>query len=786
MGLVSGLVVLVALAIGFTIAAVQLQAAAAAYLGGQSVWSRAQIASVHYLDRYGRTGSPEALEQARSWLTVPLSDLEARKAMEREPLDYEKAREGMIRGRNHPDDVARMIWLFRHFSDVGHLHRAVEVWRESDQTILALERIAHNLETEWGRPSPEPERLSALREELGDVNSRAEPLTRRFRESMTEAARWMTRILSITSIAFLAVIALAAWLMGWGLVRLLRGSEEKFRAIFEQAAVGMAQVSESGRILDANTALCDLMAYPRETLLGLRYRDLVHPDDWASGREQARDVMTGELSNYTLEQRLLSGSGVAVWARLTVSRMTHKSRGAPDFIVIMEDVSESHRLSVELTHQATHDALTGLFNRRAFERRLSESLARARAEQSHHVLCFIDLDQFKLINDTSGHAAGDRVLCQVVDIFEEILRDGDMLARLGGDEFGIVLENCELDTATHIVERLRRALEETAFVWDERRYNISCSVGLVPITARSQDVESLHRAADIACYMAKEQGRNRLYVSREDDQQLVEQRGQMEWLNRIRDALQDDRLFLDAQLIVPSGHNGELRYEVLVRLRNEEGEVVPPGTFLPAAERFGAAHQIDRWVIERVLSQLAAHPEHLDKLESCHINLSGRSFDQPDFQSFVIDAFDRHRVPARKICFEITETAAVNNLAEAIEFMTRLGKRGCRFALDDFGTGLSSFSYLRRLPVDYLKIDGIFVRDMATDNTDLAMVRAINDIGQTLNKKTIAEFVENDETTRMLADMGVDYCQGFGLHRPCRFETLLCERAEGPASKPPR
>jgi diguanylate cyclase (GGDEF)-like protein/PAS domain S-box-containing protein len=786
LGFVAGLIALVVLVVGFTFAAVQFQGAASAYLGGQSIWSRAQLASVHYLHRYSERGEPDALASALVWLAIPLADLEARLAMEANPLNHEVAREALIRGRNHPDDVGRMIWLFRYFSDFAYFRSAMEVWRESDQHILALQNIAKELEAEWSKSDPDYERLKELRERLSRVDGQLMPLTTQFREAMTDASRWMTGLLSVVSIGLLMVIALLVWLLGWGLLRVLRGSEHKFRVIFEQAAVGMAQVATDGRILDVNHALCEVLGYSKEAILALRYRDLVYPEDWEQARQKAASIVAGEMDNYVVEHRLLKARGTHLWVRLTVSTVTPPAGERPYYLVILEDVSESHRLSLELNYQASHDTLTGLYNRWAFERRLSDALQRVRTEGAHHALCYVDLDQFKLVNDTSGHFAGDHMLRQVVEVFRETLGEHDILARLGGDEFGIILEYRDLETAVDTAERVRQRLSDTEFLWQERRYSLSCSMGVVPILPSTPDSESLLRAADMACFLAKEQGRNRVYVSRENDEQLAEHHGQMEWLNRLRDALQENRLFLEAQIIAPAvpAHT-RLRYEVLVRLRNEQGEVVPPYVFLPAAERFGAAPAIDRWVIEEALSQLAAHPEHLDELDACHINLSGRSFDQPDFEKFVLDALDRHRVPADKICFEITETAAVNNLVAAVSFMEVLGERGCCFALDDFGTGLSSFSYLRRFPVHYLKIDGIFVRDMANDEADLAMVRAINDIGQTLHKSTIAEFVEDETVMELLCEMGVDYLQGFCIHRPSSFIELL-ESGSPPSTPNPQ
>lgn len=771
--LIAALVALVLTAIGFTLVMVQMQSAVAAYLSGQSHWSRAQVASVHHLSEYADAGDVTDLALAESWLTVLRADMAARRAMEGPQLDFEAARRNLIRGGNHPADITEMVWLYRLAQDTAYLSESAEVWRQSDPYVDELGEIADRLEAVWSEPVPNTERLDELRQQLSELNMEMGELTRRFRLSMTSAARSLSGLLSVVSIGFMLSTALLAWFLCWRLVRIQRGSERKFRAIFEHAAVGIAQVDHSGRVLDVNPALCDILKFTSRQILGMRYKELVHPDDWSVGRDQVHALVEGSLSNYTLEQRFVTGDGGSVWVRLTASVVHGSQSGTPYYLVILEDVSESRRLTVELSYQSTHDALTGLFNRRAFERRLVESLGRARKEQAEHALCLVNLDQFKIVNDTSGHSAGDQLLRRVVGILRRTLREGDMLARLGGDEFGIILENCDLGTASTVAEKVRSAIAATSFTWMGRSYNVSCSIGLVPITQTALDVESVLRAADLACDLAKEQGRNRVYMSDEDDQQLAEHHSQMEWLNRIRSAIEEDRMFLDAQLIAPTLDCDGLRYEVLVRLLNEAGEVVPPAVFLPAAERFGAAHQIDRWVIEHAFRQLADHPDHLDLLEACHINLSGRSFDHPDFDDFVLQSLRRYRIPPGKICFEITETAAVNNLLDAVSFMETLGKHGCSFALDDFGTGLSSFSYLRRLPVSILKIDGVFVRDIATDETDLAMVRAINEIGQTLNKKTIAEFVENDATRAILGDMGVDYVQGFGIHRPSRFEEVL-------------
>ncbi|TFH85613.1 EAL domain-containing protein [Billgrantia azerbaijanica] len=772
-GLIAGLFLVAALASAFTVIVVQIQAATTAYVSGQSAWSRSQLAAVHHLDTYAESGHPAALARARKALEVPLADRRARLAMERDALDAAVVREEMRRGQNHPDDFGRMIWLYRHFADTFPFRDAVRLWRESDAGILALAALADRLETEWTRATPSPQAIAGLRTRLAELNARLDLLTDEFRRAMTRAARLVTQLLSIASVLVLLTLALVAWLLGWRLTRMITAAERKFRATFEQAAVGMAQVDKRGYLIDVNPALCAILDYPRHALLGRRYWDLVHPEDRDIGRAQRERMLAGTLDSYTLEHRLRCRHGDTVWGKLTVSGMRNDPDYSPRYVAILEDVSESRRLSVELTHQANHDALTGLPNRRAFERSLAETLRQARTEGSHHALGFIDLDQFKIINDTAGHTAGDHLLRQVADLLRRHLREGDLLARLGGDEFAVILEDCDLPRAQQVAEKLRQTLADASFAWEETTFRPGCSIGVVPITSTSTDACSLQRAADIACYLAKEQGRNRVYVLHEDDQQLVTRRSEMEWLGRIRHALQEGRLFLEAQRLVSLTEPSRLRYEVLVRLTDEHGQTVPPGAFLPAAERFGAAHQIDRWVIEEVCAHLAAHPAHLAELEACHINLSGRSFDQEDLSDFVVATLERHGLPAEKFCFEITETAAVRNLTDVTAFMERLGRRGCTFALDDFGAGLSSFGYLRRLPVECIKIDGVFVRHIDSDDTDLAMVRAINEIGQTLHKTIVAEFVENNATLALLREMGVHYAQGYGVHRPCRLETLL-------------
>lgn len=773
LGLITGLFALAILAAAFTVAVVQIQSGVAAYLSGQTIWSRGQSKAVYYLSEYARYGEPQMLARARRWYDIPLGDLHARKAMEDTEPDYEAAFEGFIRGQIHPTDIPRLIWLFRLFSDAPYFRDAVSAWQNSDRQILVLGDIADELEREWQAENRSVQSLQALREQLDIASARLDQRVKEFRDAMTRLARLVPTLLSLASVMFFIIFGVIAITLTQRLTRALRSSESKFRATFEQAGVGIAQLAEDGRLLEVNPALCDILRYSRKELLELNYLQLVHPEDRENWEAVPGTVVTESSARQAMELRMLCGDGETAWIRLTLSCFTEQSDSGASYLAVLEDISESHRLSVELSYQASHDELTGLINRRAFENYLDEALNHARREGSVHALCFIDLDQFKIINDTSGHFVGDHLLRQVAEMLRQNLRKGDVLARIGGDEFALILEYCEPEKAAEVTDKLRQDLIDSRFVWEDRSFNIGCSIGIVPVTAASVDTDSLLRMADAACYLAKERGRNRIHLVDENDQALVERHEQMEWVGRIRSAIDNDRLFMDAQYITPLASGQHMRYEVLVRMRDEDGRVLPPGAFLPAAERFEMAHFIDRWVIEHVLMQLDRHPDHLAMLDACHINISGRSFDHQDFLDFVIDLFERYAVPARKICFEITETAAVRSFSDVRVFMERLGRLGCTFALDDFGSGLSSFGYLRQLPVELIKIDGSFVRNIVTDETDRVMVNAINDIGQSLDKMVVAEFVENDNALKLLREMGVHFAQGYAVHYPHSFMEVI-------------
>ena len=428
---------------------------------------------------------------------------------------------------------------------------------------------------------------------------------------------------------------------------------------------------------------------------------------------------------------------------------------------VARNITDAHQLSQRLKYQSTHDTLTDLTNRRELERRVERALDQTSRKEEGHVLCFMDLDQFKVVNDTCGHTTGDEMLRQLATLLKQYVRSRDTLARLGGDEFCLLLEHCSLDQATQVVDNLREAISEFRFEWEGRTFHVGVSIGIIPINRLSGGLEQIMSAADSACYAAKEAGRNRIYVYREDDETLAKRNVEMQWVSRITQALGQDQFVLYAQPIskvepivraresvqllvwqpddepvepppVPDAH-----LEVLVRMLDDDGATIPPGAFLPAAERYNLSPKLDKWVVQATFDWLICDPDRLDRVQCCSINLSGNSLGEDDFADFVIGELQRTGIPAHKICFEITETAAISRLGAATRLISRLKELGCLFALDDFGSGLSSFGYLKNLPVDFLKIDG-----------------------QIMGKQTIAEFVENDDILERLREIGVDYAQG--------------------------
>ncbi len=419
--------------------------------------------------------------------------------------------------------------------------------------------------------------------------------------------------------------------------------------------------------------------------------------------------------------------------------------------------------------QASHDSLTGLLNREGFESILKEALVSMHDDEENHAVLYLDLDQFKIVNDTSGYAAGDALLKQIAGLLQRTTGGANRLARLGGDEFAVVLRHCSLVEAERLANKLLVTIKDIRFSWEGKIFDTKASIGVAAINSEIDSVEDLLSKADTACYIAKQRGRNRVHVYQADDAAYVQHHGEVQWIPRINWALKNDRFQLYVQPIAPvrNPDAAEMHYETLLRLVDEQGKLVPPFAFIPAAERYQLMPQIDRWVVRNVLARLSGLFSSARWAPGIWtINLSGQSLSNEEFIQFLVAELERSAVPSEWLCFEITETAVISNLNAAMDLIASLKDKGCRFALDDFGSGLSSFTYLKNLPVDYLKIDGFFVKEMVADPISSAMVESINNIGQLMGIRTIAEFVEDDKILARLAVLGVDYAQGYGIGRP--------------------
>lgn len=484
-----------------------------------------------------------------------------------------------------------------------------------------------------------------------------------------------------------------------------------------------------------------------------------------------------EMADHTL---LISHSGEEFGIKASASPIRREDGQILGAVLIFHDVTEQRRLSREMSYRATHDALTGLVNRSEFEVRLRRVLESTHEGSSVHALLYIDLDQFKLVNDACGHSVGDLLLQQVSRLLSESIRTRDTFARLGGDEFGMILEHCSTDQAQRASQQICDRMEGFRFHHNGRRFRVGASIGLVPIDSRWHDTAAILQAADTACYAAKDAGRNRVHTWFESDHSMRQRHGEMQWATHLEQALDESRFLLHGQRICSLGDDAGqgLRFEVLLRLVEPDGSLTAPGAFLPAAERFYLASRIDRWVVRQVLTWLDSLPAST-AIDTLTVNLSGQSIGDRTFHGFAVDALSKARSDIRRLCFEITETAAITNLADAMVFIQRMQRLGVRIALDDFGVGVSSFGYLRTLPVDYLKIDGRFIQGLIDNPLDRVTVQCFHEVARVVGVKTVAEFVEGEEVLEALREIGIDYAQGYLIHQPEPLGALVASFAGG-------
>ncbi len=758
-----------------------------AYVAGLAVWVGAEgqtSATMHqYLSRPGDVDFAQLDQSISIWE----GDHTARLEMLKPHPDYSVARRGLRAGGNHPADVEGMIWLFRGMLLVPAWQEPLHVWADADREYAQYLPLKLRMQLRLAYGGLDADELLAWRNQLDRIHAPIVALEHDFARAIDDDARRLT----VSLLAFLSLSTVLLLTGGYCAARrILRQTNDMAAALrtterlafeeHERASVLLRSIEDAVISIDRG-GIVRFLNSGAERLTGWSIAE-------ACGRpleEVFRLDHTGDthapLLRDSIERFMSQGNGTRIThqsaelVRRDGSRTPVGERAAPlrnrdgeviGMVLVMRDVTPERRLSDQLRHQATHDALTGLANRAHFERRLDATLARNLATGQSYAAAFIDLDQFKVVNDTGGHAAGDELIRRVGATIRAQLRDGDLLARLGGDEFGLVLPNCDFRDAAQIAERVRLGVEALRFVCEGRTFTVNASIGVVNSDPGLHSVTDVLRAADRACYAAKEAGRNRVHVYHADDREIDSRRGEMHWITRLQAALEQDRFILYTQEIRPvhaRAGSPPTCHEVLLRLRDEQGQMVPPMAFIPAAERFGLMPQIDRWVIEHVFAEQSRRLRLGLVAPQCMINLSGASLDNPELADFIQRRLQRYQLPAGSIGFELTETAAISRLTTAVIVMSRLRELGCPIALDDFGAGMASYGYLRELPVNILKIDGRFVRDMNQDPVAYAMVESMHKVARAMGIRTVAEWVENEATLTALTSMGVDCVQGRGI-----------------------
>jgi diguanylate cyclase (GGDEF)-like protein/PAS domain S-box-containing protein len=548
----------------------------------------------------------------------------------------------------------------------------------------------------------------------------------------------------------------------------LQLEKERAQVTLDGIADAVITSNEAGYVLYMNSAA--------ERLAGVNLKEVKYKTLSSLFSLMVDDKTTPMSSNwltdsYSVQEEvvLVRADGAEFVIRKSASPLYDNEGNTFAVVTVLHDVTVLRTLSNQLSFQARHDQLTGLINRYEFDRKTQAAIDDAATENRVHCLAYIDLDQFKMVNDTCGHMAGDVLLKQLCNHIKAKVRSSDTLARLGGDEFAILFMGCDLDKAQEIIEGLLQVVREYRFTYDDKVFKIGASVGLTEISPNNNlTLSELLSTVDSACYAAKKEGGNRIHVYHSDDVDIKEHNSQLEWVSRIHLGLENKQFVLFIQRMESLAPGAELHCELLIRMQAMDGSFYPPGYFLPAAERYHLMPKIDRWVVGEALSIIARKGASFPYV--CAINLSGQTLSEEGFLEYVIEQIKLRKVDTRRICFEITETSVIANLNKARQFMHELREIGCRFSLDDFGSGLSSFAYLKNLEVDFLKIDGMFVKTIVNNKIDRAMVESINNVGHVMGLHTIAEFAENDEIINMLKEMGVDYAQGYGVARPELFE----------------
>lgn len=550
-------------------------------------------------------------------------------------------------------------------------------------------------------------------------------------------------------------------------------SMQQYYDIFHNAVEGMFTTTPDGRLLNANRALLEILGYPSREALDLAIKDTGMARFYADPTERQYMLRQLELgSEKSFEIRGLRGDNSPFWALMSV-RLARSENGSDAFVhgsVI--DITGQKLAHEQLAYLANHDSLTALYNRFYFEQQLQELCDNTGGNKG--AVLYIDIDQFKAINNSCSHSAGDALLKQISELLKRLAGHSGPLARLDSDEFGILLPGKNANEAFALGYRILDAMREFRFIWQDSIYHVSVSIGIAEISTDDGQADNVLKKADAACAIAKDKGRNRIQLFDTDDQSTQQHQAEVKWVAQLRQAIKDDKFVLYQQPVrALSNSSAGLHYELLLRLQGDENHLIVPASFLSSAERYGLMPQIDRWVIRRYFRWLQQHPDHLQQLALCSINVSGSSLLDPAFKDDVQQLFNGFNIPYQQICFEITESAAIVNLQNTLAFIEHFRALGCRIALDDFGSGFSSYSYLKHFPADFVKIDGHFVRDLLDDHYDKAIVKSIYEVAKAMDMLTIATCVESSETLAALEIMGIDYAQGYAIARPVPLHSLL-------------
>lgn len=755
------------------------------YVGGESLWSKGQKDAIYYLNLYANSHDDINYLRYEQAISIPRGGHLLRMALDKPEPDIQAATEGILQGGNHPDDVAGIIWLYLNFREFGYMKKAIDQWRLGDEFLIQLDTVAQQMHQRIASGESDSADILKWREQITAINESVTPAARAFSDALGEGSRGILRLLLVINLATAVVLIIMALLRTHKLLTqrhafadALQAEKERAQVTLESIGDGVITTDVEGSIVYMNPAAESMTHWKNVQASGLPLAalfNLLDENDQKDSSTLIEHILSGKLSGGSQHSKLIQ--------RLDGSTVSVTLVGSPIFtdgkvsgtVLVLHDMTQERQYIANLSWQATHDALTGLANRREFEYRLEQALNDLARKPSQHSVMFLDLDQFKLVNDTSGHAAGDELLRHICTVLQQGLREGDTLARLGGDEFGILLEHCPPKAAEAIAETLRQTVQSLSFVWEGRPFVSTVSIGLVHISHMPTTLEASMRSADMACYMAKEKGRNRIQVYHADDCEVSVRFGEMAWVQRLHMALDENRFCLFSQQIASIGHNtphDSGHIEILLRLRDETGRMILPDSFIPAAERYGLMTSLDRWVVRnvfKIIAQCRGEQGYSGPMVVCAINLSGASIGDDAFLDYLKLQFQTYGIEPSLICFEITETCAIANLGSAIRFINELKGLGCQFSLDDFCAGMSSFAYLKHLPVDYLKIDGSFVKDMLDNPINRAMVEVINHIGHVMGKRTIAEFVETPQIEVALREIGVDFAQGYLIERPQLF-----------------